>query len=112
MALTPGKALVRRLTGLTPLLVVGLLFLAPAIIWLIKDDPKPFEQVEVPGRILTTEGQSSRGGPDMVRLTVKLDTGETIRLEARLDALPVTGDMLTVLRATDEDGAVTFRLKP
>lgn len=112
--MTFGRQMVRRLSGLLPLLVVGALFVAPLVIWLVKKDPSPIDRVKVPGRIVEVVELPAKGsGEATLSMVVKLDTGEVIEFETpgkKVARAP--GARVTVVKTSLADGDVTYGIEP
>ena len=107
MSVTAGRNIVRRFAGLLPLLVVGMLFAAPLIIWLVKNDQPAIVTERIKGRIVTVEpaADSKR------RIVVTLEDGSTIAIRttsAQLEAKP--GDDVEVIRSTSPTGEIEYDL--
>ena len=101
-------AFVRRLFGLTPLLIIVLLFGAPLLIWAVQDNTSPIEVVKRPGRVLAIEDLPGPGG----RVRVTLDDGAEITVEPRnLPPGLATGDKVVVLESAGSDGQISRDLE-
>jgi hypothetical protein len=107
MSVTAGRNMVRRVTGLLPLLLVGILFAAPLIIWLVKNDQPAIVTERLKARIVSV-------GPATVserRVVVKLEEGLTVII--RTPTVPPganAGDDLEVIRSTSPTGEIDYDL--
>lgn len=114
MAVTALTTIWRVMAGLVPrVALVSVLFLAPAVIWLLKSDRQsPIEQGRIPGRILevTELPMQESGAAD--RFTVRLRDGSVVVFETPPFAMPFSsGDDVVVIRTTTADGSVVFGLE-
>jgi len=99
---------IRRLFGLTPLLIIVLLFGAPLLIWAVRDNPSPIETVKRPGRVLAIEDLPGPGD----RVTVSLDDGTQLVVEPQnLPPDLAAGDKVVVIERQGENGKVTRSLE-
>lgn len=105
--MTAGRNIVRRFTGLLPLFVVGILFAAPLIIWLVKNDQPAIVTERLKARIVSV-GPASESER---RVVVTLEEGLTVIIRTQTvppDAKP--GDDVEVIRSTSPTGEVDYDL--
>ena len=114
MAVTAGRKISRRIASLVPrLAIVGVLFLAPAVIWILKSDRQsPIEQGRIPGRILEVTELPTQESGAADRFTVRLRDGSVVVFETPPFTMPFSsGDDVVVIRTTGADGSVVFGLE-
>lgn len=108
MSVTAGRNIVRRVTGLLPLLLVGILFAAPLIIWLVKNDQPAIVTERLKGRIVAV-GPATEADR---RIVVTLEDGMTVVIRTPnvpLEAKP--GDDIRVIRSTQQTGEIDYDLE-
>jgi hypothetical protein len=108
MSVTTGRNMVRRVTGLLPLFVVGILFAAPLIIWLVKSDEPAIVTERLKARIVSVGPATDSER----RIVVTLQEGLTVIIRTRAappDAKP--GDDVEVVRSTSPTGEVDYDLE-
>ena len=108
MSVTTGRNIVRRFTGLLPLFVVGILFAAPLIIWLVKNDEPAIVTERLKARIVSVGPATDTER----RIVVKLEEGLTVIIRTRSappDAKP--GDDIEVIRSTQPTGEIDYDLE-
>ena len=97
--------------GLIPLLAVGALFVAPLVIWLVKDNPRAIETVELPGRVVEiTQVPERSGGGSVERVRVRLEDGSIVVVEDDVDDTMRPGSELIVVETVQDDGTVTYHI--
>ena len=107
MAVTVRRQVLRRLGGLLPMLIIGLLFLAPVAIWLVKREQPVIDQIRVPGRILDVTELPTQETGAADRFTIRLRDGQVIVFETGASAMPFSsGDDVVVERMTSADGSI------
>lgn len=108
MSVTAGRNIVRRVTGLLPLVLVGILFAAPLIIWLVKNDQPAIVTERLKARIVSVGPATDKER----RVVVKLEEGLTVVIRtpnAPPDAKP--GDDIEVIRSTRQTGEIDYELE-
>lgn len=108
MSVIAGRNIVRRVTGLLPLLLVGILFAAPLIIWLVKNDQPAIVTERLKGRIVAV-GPATEADR---RIVVTLEDGMTVVIRTPnvpLEAKP--GDDIRVIRSTQQTGEIDYDLE-
>jgi hypothetical protein len=107
MSVTAGRNIVRRVTGLLPLFLVAMLFAAPLIIWLVKNDQPAIVTERLKARIVSV-------GPAMDserRVVVTLQEGLTVIIRTKtVPAEAKPGDDINVIRTTSPTGEVDYDL--
>jgi hypothetical protein len=107
MSVTTGRNIVRRFTGLLPLLLVAMLFAAPLIIWLVKNDQPAIVTERLKARIVSVGPATDTER----RVVVTLEEGLTVIIRTRTappDVKP--GDDVEVIRSTSPTGEVDYDL--
>lgn len=112
MAVTVRRQVMQRLGRLLPMLIIGLLFLAPAAIWLVKREQPAIDQIRVPGRILDVTELPTQETGAADRFTIRLRDGQVIVFETGPTAMPLQrNDDVVVERVTSADGSIGYRLE-
>jgi hypothetical protein len=107
MSVTTGRNIVRRFTGLLPLFVVGILFAAPLIIWLVKDDQPAIVTERLKARIVSVGPATDAER----RVVVTLEQGLTVIIRTKtVPPEAKAGDDIEVIRSTSPTGEIDYDL--
>jgi hypothetical protein len=108
MSVTAGRNIVRRVTGLLPLLLVAILFAAPLIIWLVKNDQPAIVTERLKGRIVAVGPATETER----RIVVTLEEGMTVVIRTRnVPPDAKSGDDILVIRSTRQTGEIDYDLE-
>lgn len=108
MSVTGSRSLIRRIAGLTPLIIVASLFAAPAVMWLVKRDAPVIEETRTRGRVIALVPAA---GQEPASVTVATEDGTQVRVPAPVSGLR-TGSEVMVIRRTTPDGPDELSLEP
>lgn len=107
MSVTQLFQFARRFTGLFPLVIVASLFVAPLVIWLVKDDGPAIVTDRLTGRIVSV-GQFVEKER---RVVVQLEDGLTVVIRStRVPQEAKAGDKIDVLRSKQPTGEIDYEV--
>ena len=101
----------RRVIGLLPLIAVGGLFVAPLVIWLVKDNASAIETVELPGNVVDITNVPASDGTLVERVRVRLQDGSIVIVEDDVDDSIRPGATITVVKTLQDDGTVSYYIE-
>lgn len=97
----------RRFSGLLPLLIIASLFVAPLVIWLVKDDGPAVMTDRLKAKIVSIGPAVERDR----RVVVDLQDGLTVVIRsARLPPDAKAGDQVEILRSRQPTGAIDYTI--